>query len=597
MNRDSRVSGPGSAFGPGSSDRDAGGGARRGRGAALRIAGLYIGVSLLYIVTSDRIVAAVAPSQSQNAVFQTIKGSGFVLLTGVMLWYLIRRNMSELHRLNESLARQGGRLRILLDDAPIAICLVRRGVLEYLNTAARAMLGPNQELTGTRLLDRVAEPSRAAVQRAVEDVERSGRPARLNEQKLVDTNGREIDVELAACPFAPDEGAVQVAIIDVTERKRLEAGLTQAHKMEAVGKLASGVSHEFNNLLTAILGYSTLARQGLARGAPTTRCLDQIDSVAKHAAGITRSLLTLSRASPALKQLLPLRPIVDEAIDLVRSVVPKTIQLEVATTLPEGASVLVDAAQLKQAILNLAMNARDAMPAGGTLWIRTSFTADHGPGLPHGAAVIRVSDTGVGIPPEVRARLFTPFFTTKPAGKGTGLGLALTRSIIEDHGGSIHVESEVGKGSAFTVSLPCTSPGQPAAAPPTRAGQHVVIVGEDTPEVLSIVTLSLRSAGYTVIPATDGGEVIRLVQEHKDRLDALIMDVGLPTASGVECLIRARQIVPHLPVVLMTGGAMPDLPAEEDRLLERLPKPFRTEALVERLAAVIDERARAASHG
>jgi len=569
--------------------------ARRGN-AAMRIAGLYVAVSLLYIVTSDWIVAAVAPSQVRNALFQTIKGSGFVLATGVMLWFLIRRNMREMERLNDSLARQGERLRILLDDAPVPICVVRRGVLEYLNTGARRLLGPGLDSGERRFIDRVVEPFRGPVERMLDDVQRSGRPASLAELKLLDADGREIDVELAACPFAPDEGAVQVAIIDVTERKRLEAGLAQAHKMEAVGKLASGVSHEFNNLLTAILGYSTLARQGVEPGSSAARSLDQVDAVAKHAAGITRSLLTLSRASPALKQQVPLRPVIDEAVDLVRSVVPRTIAIEATTELPEGASALVDAAQLKQAVLNLAMNARDVMPAGGTLSISTTFAPRQSPGLPHGAAVIRVSDTGPGIPPDVRARLFTPFFTTKPAGKGTGLGLALTRSIVEDHGGTIEVESRAGQGATFTISLPCTAPGRSSASPPpARSGQQVVIVGEDTPEVLSIVSLSLRNAGYIVVPATDGAEVIRLVQEHKDRLDALIMDVGLPTASGVECLIRARQILPDLPVVLMTGGAMPDVPPEEDRLLERLPKPFRTEALLERVAAAIHEGSRAAA--
>lgn len=257
----------------------------------------------------------------------------------------------------------------------------------------------------------------------------------------------------------------------------------------------------------------------------------------------------------------------------------------------------MDPAQLKQAILNLVLNARDAMPGTGVLTIRTYLASDAVPSQPTtpsgGRAVIRISDTGPGIPADVMARLYTPFFTTKPAGKGTGLGLPITKGVVEDHGGTITVESEPGRGTTFIISLPCAAAAHHAEPRPAQPGaSRVVVVGEDTPEVLDVVTLALRAAGYTVIPARDGPEVLNLVHENRHRLDALVIDVGLPTCSGIECLIRVRKMLPDLPVVLMTGGSIPDIPPEYERLLDRLSKPFTTESLIHRLGEVIEDSKR-----
>lgn len=569
------------------------------RHAALGIAALYVLFGIAYIITSDRIVSAIAPSRVESTLFQTIKGTGFILITGLLLWLLIARHVRQHERLHRSLEQSEARLRLLLDEAPAPICVLRAGRFEYLNAAGQRLLGPQSRLQGVPFLDRVALPSRQEVSGIISLIEAGGSRADLADQRLLDASGREIDVEIAVRPFAPDLGAVQLVIFDVTERKRLEAGLRHAQKMEVAGTLAAGISHEFNNLLTAILGYTTLARQSLPASASATRCLDQIDGVARHAAGIARSLLTLSRTSPTVKHLVPLKTFITEATDLARGVLPSNIKLHTENTLNGDVALLMDPAQLKQAILNLVLNARDAMPGAGILTIRTRVEAapvNAEPGQPAGRAVIQISDTGPGIHPDALPRLYTPFFTTKPAGKGTGLGLPITKGVVEDHGGTISVESEPGRGTTFTISLPCAAAARPADPPIAHnRTAHVVIVGEDTPEVLDVVTLALRAAGYTVIPARDGPEVIGLVEQHRHRLDALVIDVGLPTFSGIECLIRARKLLPDLPVVLMTGGSIPDIPPEFDRLIDRLSKPFTTEGLVTRLGMLIDDTKRSAA--
>ena len=294
---------------------------------------------------------------------------------------------------------------------------------------------------------------------------------------------------------------------EIAARKEAEAQLRQAQKLEAVGHLASGIAHDFNNLLTAISGYVALAKKTLRPDHPAVSSLESVEQVAEQAEGVTRALLTFSRKTAARKQPVELAAVVEKAAHLLKRILPAGIDLIVDTGFVSGVWVNADSVQLQQVLLNLAINARDAMPNGGRLQIRLALPRDGG--IEPQAVRLIVRDTGTGMSPETLARIFEPFFTTKPRGTGTGLGLAIVHGIVTDHGGTIEVESQVGRGTTFTVALPVARaqvrPSEPVEdREPCASHGEVVLVAEDHPYVRQIMTTGLRAAGYEVGQAEDG---------------------------------------------------------------------------------------------
>jgi two-component system cell cycle sensor histidine kinase/response regulator CckA len=341
--------------------------------------------------------------------------------------------------------------------------------------------------------------------------------------------------------------------------------LLQAQKMEAIGTLAGGIAHDFNNQLTVMLANARFAKAELEEGSEAAPALDDLTRAAEHCAQLTRSLLAFSRRAPAASRSLAASEAVARAQDLLRPLIPKSIRFEVEMAADVG-WIVADDTQLQQVLVNLVVNARDAMPGGGTLTVRVTphdLDAEEAAalGLPGAGGYVEfmVRDTGVGMDEEVRARIFEPFFTTKPIGQGTGLGLATAYGIVQQCGGAISVESQRGRGSVFRVYLP--EAGEQRAQRPEEgpdraaAGSGLVLLAEDEESVRRTAERMLVAGGYEVLAAADGADALRLGRQHAGRLVALVTDVEMPRLDGVGLARRLLRERPDLPVAFISGTA------------------------------------------
>ncbi len=370
------------------------------------------------------------------------------------------------------------------------------------------------------------------------------------------------------------------------DREMLREQLHQAQKMEAVGELAGGVAHDFGNLLTAISGYVTQAKGALPADHRAIRALDGVQEAAEQAGGVTKALLTFSCKTTAEKNPVELGSVVERSLRLLRRVLPSSIEVEWDAASESALWVEADDTQLQQVLMNLVINARDAMPDGGTLRISASRLPSEENGLAtesgSSASNVRlvVSDNGVGMSAEVQDRIFEPFFTTKPKEQGTGLGLAIIHGIVKNHGGYIEVQSESGQGTTMTVVLPAideeavrkTAKSSPAA----NSGQgEMVLLAEDNRQVRGIVTEALRDSGYRVLQTTDGASLMERYERHRDRIQLLVIDVDLPKESGLECLRRIRADGDRTPAIIITASSTANMEEQLPELTLLLRKPFR----------------------
>ncbi|MBV9491390.1 MAG: response regulator [Verrucomicrobia bacterium] len=387
---------------------------------------------------------------------------------------------------------------------------------------------------------------------------------------------------------------------DVTEQRNLELQLRQAQKMEAIGRLAGGVAHDFNNLLLVILGHSEMLALNAPPEDPHRGSLTEISRAAEQAASLTRQLLAFSRQQVVEPTPLDFNALVAELQQMLRRLIGEDVQLQ--TVMQPGLSwVRADPGQLGQVIMNLAVNARDAMPQGGRLTIETreveldAAYAKAYPGLSPGrSALLVVTDTGCGMTPDVQAHIFEPFFTTKPVGQGTGLGLSVVHGIVQQSGGHIEVWSLPGVGTTFKIYLPAledASLQQPPSVPnpPLRRGRETILLVEDEGPVRATAALLLRSLGYEVLEASGAPEALRLAETAPGPIDLLMADVVMPGRSGRELADRLRQRLPGLKVLFQSGytGEMVD---RYGALAEGgfLQKPFRLETLAEKVREILD---------
>ncbi|MDJ0975525.1 MAG: ATP-binding protein [Planctomycetota bacterium] len=390
---------------------------------------------------------------------------------------------------------------------------------------------------------------------------------------------------------------------DIAERKRIEEQLRQAQRLEAVGRLAGGIAHDFNNLLVVILSHADLLidelkQAGLPEQAARVR---EMESAGDRAAALTRQLLTFSKGKPIKPRATDLVGLLDSLGALLARLIGEHIAFEL--DLPETAvNVLADRSQIEQLVVNLAVNARDAMPEGGRLVVSLS-ERDHMPAgalrhLPEGAyAVIRVADTGEGMHPDQIARAFDPFFTTKDAGAGTGLGLATVLSVAEQSGGTAWIESRPGEGTAVEVLIPITATAPSPHVPQPIAvgsldGHETVLVAEDESTIRELMRRILESRGYSVLLAADGIEAVRLAREADHPIHLLVTDVVMPRLSGIHVATQVRAIQPGVRTLFISGyareGSFASLPADDDA--EILEKPFSPTALLCAMRRVLDAR-------
>ncbi|MCC6229245.1 MAG: response regulator [Phycisphaerales bacterium] len=474
------------------------------------------------------------------------------------------------HPAAESRAASELRLQRIVESAMDGIITIdQRGHVVMFNAAAEKMFGvPAAQAIGVSL-DRFI-PSRTRDQHPsfIKAFGAAGVTTRsmghLGAVAGVRADGTEFPIE-ASISHAQSDGQHYYTVIlrDIAERKRLEAQLLQAQKMEGVGRLAGGIAHDFNNLIMAIFNYLALASRKLGVDHPVAPMLAQANQAAQRAADLTRQLLTFARKQIVAPRVLSPREVAAGLSPMLRRLIGEDVTLRTAFADDTG-MVRADHAQLEQVLVNLVINARDAMPSGGTLTLEThntvldeAFCRSRVEVTPGEYVVFAVTDTGVGMTPEVQRHIFEPFFTTKPAGKGTGLGLAMCQGIVKQAGGHIGVYSEVGRGTSVRVYLPRVyanaSPtgAAPVPKPPPR-GSETILIAEDSALVRELVAEELRNAGYTVLSAESGPEALKIAAAHPGTIDVLLTDVVMPDMSGVqlaEKLAESRSLA----VIYMSG--------------------------------------------
>lgn len=386
--------------------------------------------------------------------------------------------------------------------------------------------------------------------------------------------------------FSPARGQFATVFEDITqqveiqrEKTRLEQQLKQAQKMEALGQLAGGMAHDFNNLLTVVLGHLELGQSQLTPDHPAQGSLTAIERAARQATGVTRSLLTFSRKYHGQKQPVNLCQVVAEAGGLLSRTLPGTIELQIDSNVEPPIWVNGDSTQLQQVLINLAVNARDAMPQGGVLKIQVHKVA--AAGKEPSVARLTVSDTGSGMSPDALGHAFEPFFTTKPRGQGTGLGLAIVHGIIKDHAGQITAESLPGRGTTFTISLPgteappITESRQPAQERRMLAvGSGSILLAEDNEAIRRLIRRGLEGEGLVVAEAADGASLMELHERQRAETRLLILDIDLPRMSGLACLNEIRRSGDMTPAIVITGSAAIELQDQSLPATKLLRKPF-----------------------
>jgi len=497
------------------------------------------------------------------------------------------------------------RFRVAFEQSPVGIVEADSdGRLLRVNPRFCALLGyGEQDLVGRRLAEFLHPDDVAADTEAMRRLLAREVDATRRDNRYVHRSGTTVWASVSVAPVRAEDGAPRyvVAVLeDVTERRMLQAQLVQSQKMESVGRLAGGVAHDFNNLLTAIIGYAETA-QAQAADPALQADLEEIGRAARRGADLTRQLLTFARTQVVEPRVVDVNESIQTSDKLLRRLAGPAVEIELRLEAQAGA-VRVDPSQLEQVLVNLIVNARDAMPGGGRITITTANVwlgehhATRRPGAEAGAHVeITVADTGTGMDEATLSRVFEPFFTTKEPGRGTGLGLATCYGIVRQSGGLIEVTSELGRGSRFRVILPraeapVAGPSPAAGTAPLPRGRETVLVVEDDEQIRQLAARTLRGAGYRVLVAADGEEALSAAAGFHSPIDLLLTDVVLPRLGGTEVAARMRASRPELRVICMSGytGTPDDHQMVHDAGDRFLPKPFVPSDLLRSVREVLE---------
>jgi PAS domain S-box-containing protein len=529
----------------------------------------------------------------------------------------LSQSMAEAEGARTALTAERRFLRQIIDTMPhFVFAKDRQGRFTLVNRAVAEAYGTTiEQLVGKTDADFNPNANEVeAFRRADLAVMDSLRPELIPEEPVTDVSGGVRWVQTIKHPLVDAGGTADQVLgvsTDITERKRLEAELLHSQKLDAVGQLAGGVAHDFNNMLTVITGYSAILLEALDRSDPNRADVEEIKSAADRAAALTRQLLAFSRKQVLQPRVLDLNTDVIAGLEkMLRRLIGEDVEL--VTTLDEQLGLVnADPGQIEQVIMNLAVNARDAMPDGGRLVIETAnvdLGADHTGrhiGVKPGRYImLAVTDTGRGMSRETMARMFEPFFTTKEKGKGTGLGLATVYGVVKQSGGDIWVDSEPGQGTTFKVYLPRveyeTQVTLPASVPSRRpAGTETILLVEDDERLCVLSRRVLEARGYTVLEARNGQEALVLCDQHQGPIDLVATDVVMPGINGGMLVERLAVKRPTLRVLFMSGYTDDDMLRRGivDPRMAFLPKPFTPEALASKVREVLDGSGSVAAPG
>jgi PAS domain S-box-containing protein len=521
----------------------------------------------------------------------------------------VSQDITERKAAEEALRQSEERVRTILNSMVDGVLSIDvQGIVESFNPGAERIFGlAPAEILGRNIRSLLQADAQAEFEACL-NLHLKRAPAQAIEVKALRRDGASFPVDLALSEMFLGSRRLFIAVVrDISERKRLEEQFRQAQKMEAVGRLAAGIAHDFNNLMQAILGYCNLLLRRLAANNGTRENLEQIEKAAQRAAGLTGKLLSFSRKTVLQPKVLNLNSVVLDMSQLLRRVL--SAQISVATDLDSALGhVKADPGELEQAILNLVVNARDAMPRGGKLTIRTAnFEVEPNPRLlptdppPGRYVMLSIADTGCGMEPEVKAHLFEPFFTTKEQGKGTGLGLSMVYGMVKQSDGFIQVESEVDRGTTFNIYFPCMDApidpsAQPSEAPalpqppPPAQGRKTILLVEDEDIVRAMLMEVLQESGYSVLEAPDGEAALALSRQHSGPLDLLVTDLVMPNMTGRELSEQIRTDRPELKFLFMSGYTNDEVMRGEIASAHAafLQKPFQPDALLTKVREIFE---------
>jgi two-component system, cell cycle sensor histidine kinase and response regulator CckA len=480
-------------------------------------------------------------------------------------------DITERYRAIEALAESEERFRTIFDGSPIGMAVISTdGNIVASNSACRQMLNlAEEDLIGVAIFDELTHPDdRKTDAQGFQQLTRGEIEYDRREKRYILRDGRRVFADLHLYLVRDKNGAARYIIgiaVDITERKSLETQLRQAQRMETIGRLAGGVAHDFNNLLMVIKGYCELLldQGGIGDGLPQ---LERISKATDQAASLTQQLLAFSRKQVMQPRVFNLNTLVWNAEKMLSRLISENVEMVTVTAKNLGAT-RADPGQIEQVILNLVINARDAMPKGGTITLETanielddSYAQAHLGAVPGSYVMLSVTDNGLGMDEETQAHIFEPFFTTKELGKGTGLGLSMVYGIVKQSGGYIWVHSATGKGSSFRVYLPRVFEHEPEHAPSfpasqKTAGKETILLVEDDPLVRGLALEILKSRGYSVLVAERPDAAIEICRQHAGKIDLVLTDVIMPGMNGKEMVDEIVAMRPEVGVLFMSGYA------------------------------------------
>jgi PAS domain S-box-containing protein len=574
------------------------------------IGGTYLVLGALWILLSDRALEALVRDPAMLIRIGMLKGWAFVLVSAVCMAVLVRRHVRRVEQAEEAQAAALRTYGRLVESSPLAIIVLdEEGIVESWNPAAERLLGWSASEVVGRPYPAVPDDQQESF-RAMRNTVQGGQPVVHLRVERITKSGKRLHVLTSACDITRRHAGKRASVaflVDVTEKEAIEEQLRQSQKLEAVGRLAGGVAHDFNNLLTIVNSYSALLADDSSLSADARQSANQIADAGRRAASLTKQLLAFSRRQALRVEELDLNDVVRSAVALLERLVGDTIVI--ATELaPSTLMVRADRHELEQAVMQLVVNAREAMPQGGTVRIETLLARLDGVGSRQGAergascARLVIRDTGAGMDAATKARLFEPFFTTKGRARAAGLGLASVYGSVTQSGGTIDVESSVGSGTTFILNFPlvdaprvdgerATTGAARAPEDDTRAGA-TILVAEDDDSIRGLAARVLRRAGYTVIVASDGEDLLKQLDQTtaETRPELLLTDVVMPKMDGRRLAERVRARYPKITVVYMSGYSADETLRSE--ALEAgggyLPKPFTPSGLLEAVGGALN---------